>query len=127
MKKSAIMVLIILFTIIVSNSAIAGKGHGNNRGYNGHYYGGHGNRGHGGGRGYYPGALLGGLIVGGIIGSSLNAPYYRRPVPVYVETYPVNITTGSNFLLKSNGDCFLITNSPNGNQILSSVPQSNCR
>ena len=122
------MVLIILFTIIVSNSAIAGKGHGNNRGYNGHYYGGHGNRGHGGGGGgYYPGALLGGLIVGGIIGSSLNAPYYRRPVPVYVETYPVNITTGSNFLLKSNGDCFLITNSPNGNQILSSVPQRNCR
>lgn len=121
------MVLIILFTIIVSNAAIAGKGHGNNRGYNGHYYGGHGNRGHGGGGGYYPGALLGGLIVGGIIGSSLNAPYYRRAVPVYVETYPVNVTTGSNFLLKSNGDCFLITNSPSGNQILSSVPQRNCR
>lgn len=123
MKKTTLIIIAALFALISSNSAIAGRGHYNDRGHNGHNYGGHGNRGRGGG--HYPGAVLGGLIVGGIIGSSLNASYNRRPV--YVNTYPVNVITGSNFLLKSNGDCFLITNGSNGNQILSSVPGSNCR
>lgn len=119
MKKSATIIMTITFTLMISNLTMAGGRNHYDRGYNNHHYGGPG-RG-----GYYAGPFLGGLIAGGIIGSSLNNPYYRRPV--YVNTYPATITTGSNFLLKSNGDCFLITNNSNGNQILSSVPGSNCK
>ena len=121
MKKSVLMIMVVAFTLMVSNLAMAGGRH--YRGYyggghNGHYYGG---RGYGG----LAGAALGGLIVGGIIGSSLNNPYYQRRV--YVNSYPGSVVTGSTFLLNSNGDCFLITNSSRGSQILSSVPAGNCR
>ncbi len=118
MKKSVLMVVVVVFTLVVSSLAMAGGRY--YRGHNGPYYGG----GHGGRGDHYTEALLGGLIVGGIIGSTLNPPYGR---PVYVNSYPVPVAAGSNFLLKSNGDCFLITNNSNGNQILSSVPASNCR
>lgn len=118
MKKPVLIVMIVVFTLIISNIAMAGGRY--YRGHGGPYYGGHG--GHG---SHYPEVLLGGLIVGGIIGSQINNPYSRRPV--YVNAYPVPVATGTSFLLKPNGDCFLISNSSSGNQILSSVPASNCQ
>ena len=117
MKKSALMIMAIVFILIISNTAMAGGRYHYDRGHYNHHHNGRGN--------HYPEAVLGGLIVGGIIGSSFDRPYYRRPV--YVNTNPVAVATGSNFLLKSNGNCFLITNNSNGNQILSSVPDSNCK
>ena len=110
MKKIVPIIMLIVFSLIVSSIAVAGGRHHNNRGYNNHY----------------PEAFLGGVIVGGVIGSTFRNPYYYRR-PVYVNAYPVPIASGSNFLLKSNGDCFLMTNNSNGDQILSSVPVSNCR
>lgn len=122
MKKSVLIVMLVAFTLLISNLAMAGgrhsRGHYYGGGPNNHYYGGHGRGGN------YAGAALGGLIVGGIIGSSVN-PYYRRPV--YVTPYPASIPTGSTFLLNSSGDCFLISYSANGSKILSSVPASNCK
>jgi hypothetical protein len=54
------------------------------------YHGGYGYRGpvvvnnyHGGYRGSWVAPAVGGLIVGGIVGSALSAPYYA-PAPVYV-------------------------------------------
>lgn len=121
MKKPVLIIMIVVFTLIISTTAMAGGRY--YRGHGGPYYGG----GHGGHGNHYPEVLLGGLIVGGIIGSQINNPYSRRPV--YVNAYPVPapVASGTSFLLKPNGDCFLISNSSSGNQILSSVPASNCQ
>jgi len=136
MKQSIFIILGILFILSITNSAIAGnnrhygnghnndynnhRGHNNHRRHNNNSYGRY-NRHHG----HYPGAVLGGLLVGGIIASSFNTPYYRKVV--YTNSNPPNVISGNNFLLKSNGDCFLITEGANGSQIHSTVPVSNCR
>jgi len=151
MKQSVLIILAILFSISTTTSVLAGgggghnnynRGHNNyNRGYNNYNrgynnYGGRGGR----GRGSYAGAALIGGIAGGIIGASISQPYYGNAV--YVAPYPVRAVpiqaipiqavptvpiVGNNFLLQPNGDCFLITNGTNGNQVLSSVPYRNCQ
>ncbi|MCK5697601.1 MAG: hypothetical protein KAI02_05520 [Gammaproteobacteria bacterium] len=148
MKQATLFILVIFLTLSTTNFVFAGGGKGGghyNRGGGGHnYYRGGYNNYRGGGRGdgydrrgYYAGAALLGGIAGGIIGSSLSQPYYGnsvyvspyavRAVPVAVPVVSSNSVVGSNFLLRSNGDCFLITNNSNGNQVLSSVPSSNCQ
>ena len=140
MKQSIFIILVVLFTLSITNSAIAGnkkhygnghysdysnhRGHNNHRRHNNHR-GQNNYRRYNNHHGHYPAAVLSGLLVGGIIGSSLNAPYYRNVV--YTNPNPPNVSSGNNFLLKSNGDCFLITNGANSSRILSSVPSSNCR
>jgi len=117
MQKSRFMILMLILMLLISNMAIAGGRYYYERGHNKQNYG------HGGG--YYPQAILGGLIVGGIIASNINQPHYRRPV--YVNYYPASVSSGSRFLLEPNGNCFLISQNSSGNQILSSVPTSNCK
>jgi len=88
MKKLILAVLL----SITATSAIAQHGY---RGGHGGYRGGHNSYNsysyNGGGyRGGWVAPAVGGLIVGGLVGAAVAAPYYA-PAPVYVQPAPVYV------------------------------------
>lgn len=138
--------LIIVFTLISINSAVADG----RRGY-GHHYRGHGYyknhyRGHrrysNGPRRYYrhydkhgdyAAYALGGLVIGGILGATLTNSYnngaryttYRETV--YVNPYPVNNVVQPAYMMQPNGICYAVSQVNNGDLVLSPVAPGNCQ
>lgn len=115
MKKLILAVLL----SITATSAIAQHGY---RGGHGGYRGGHNNYSYNGGGGYRGGWVapaVGGLIVGGLVGAALAAPYYA-PAPVYVQPNPVYSTPPippygyhHEQMLDSNCNCYVTILVPN--------------
>ncbi|MCK5122344.1 MAG: hypothetical protein KAQ91_10185 [Methylococcales bacterium] len=156
--KSGIIVLSIIFVAMNFNSALADskrgrsyktpyRGHGQsyNNPYRGH---GQSYNKHNRGYGHYPYGpskyygdyygdyalyALGGLIIGGIIGSTLSNTYNDRSrystysEQVYVNPYPVNSATKPTYTMQPNGICYVVNYVNNGNLVLSPVPSGNCR
>jgi len=150
--------LIIVFTVMSINSAVAGDRHGrhynsHSRGYgqhykshsrrHGYYYKNHhrGHRsysygprryyGHYDRHGDYAAYALGGLVIGGILGSTLSNSYHSSrhssySAPVYINPYPVNKSVRPGYMLQANGVCYAVSYVNEGKQILSPVSPSNC-
>ena len=127
MKLNTLVFTLIVSLLAASNAVAGGRPH------HGHYGGGR-HHPHGGGyypryRGYYPGYAIGGLVLGGLIGSALtsrqyNTTRYIERYPVYQDTYPGR---GNSFLREANGSCFLINYNANGGRVLTPVPEENCQ
>ena len=151
--KHGLAALIIVFTVMSINSAIADGRRGNR--YNKHSRG-HGHykyRGHGGryaygprryygsrrGYGYYDrngdywAYALGGLVVGGVLGATIansynNQPrYYNYGGPVYVTPNPASNAVHPTYVLQPDGICYVVSQVNNGNLVLSPVSPGNCQ
>ena len=152
--KHGLVALVIIFTVMSINSAVAGGRHGNR--YNSHSRG-HGNyynyhRGHGrhsyGPRRYYGSRraygyydshgdywayALGGLVVGGVLGAAVansynNQPqYYNYGGPVYVNPNPASNAVHPTYVLQPDGICYVVNAVNNGNLVLSPVSPGNCQ
>ncbi len=133
-----IMPLIVLIFMFSSSSVLAGGYHhidvgsawrGHHRHFRPHY------RGHG----HPAAAAIGGLVVGGIIGSAIANSHHREVRYVDRTIYRNNnaynpYTNGYRpqggsgyFRRESNGECFLVNQNTYGNEVYTSVPVRNCQ
>lgn len=152
MKFGAIVLSVIL-TIMSITPALASGGHGRGHHYNKHHHGdrhsysrhGHGYSNHYSYRphrrhyshydshGAYAAYALGGLVVGGILGATLNnsynsgARYSNYNEPVYANRQVVNQGVQPSYMMQPDGTCYLVSHVSNGNLVLSPAAQGNCR
>jgi len=88
--------------------------HGPRRYYN-HYH------------GDYAAFALGGLIVGGILGTAINNSYNESRHPAYTNPVPTNSAIKQSFILQPDGSCYVISHVNNGRLVLSPVASANCQ
>ena len=125
MKVAVVITLMMFFSIFLNPVMASGyghgygyyhHGHGHDHDYGRHHYGKH--------QGDYAGYALGGLILGGILGSALSQ---SQPGTIrYIDRYPYSYDSQTSFLRESNGDCYLINYNYNGKRVLTRVPDENC-
>jgi hypothetical protein len=91
MKKLILALLVAtLFLSSAPSYAWNRGGNGYHGGYNNNYRGGYNNNYRGGYNNNWIAPAIGGLIIGGMVGAAMAAPYYA-PAPVYSQPAPVYI------------------------------------
>ncbi len=143
--KFKVCALSSIFLFMSINSAIASGWHGHH--YNSHHHGHHdshyyryeshhydhyNDHDYGHHNDHNAAYAIGGLIVGGILGATLNNSYnngprnndYRRSN--YTAPYTVNNVIRPSYMLQPNGECYLISHVSNGNMVLSPASPRNC-
>lgn len=146
--KLETMALIIILAVMNINYAVAGGRHGHHYGSHGYQYKNHyrGHRHHYNnhyrGRSYYSygprryyryydnheyyaAYALGGLIVGGVLGSTLSNSYYNG-TQTNVNPTSSNVVQPS-YVLQPNGICYAVSSIDNGNLVLSPVSPGYCQ
>jgi len=149
--KLGTSVLTIIFLVMNINSAFADRRH-NHYQYNNHYRNhGHSYNAHRHNRfrhynhwprrhyshyhthGHYAAYALGGLVIGGILGTIINNNYSNESqhsnynVKLHTTPSQVNIPIKSSFILQPDGSCYVIDHVSNGSLILSPVSSGNCQ
>lgn len=77
--------------------------------------------------------LIGGLIVGGIIGAVVSSQNNNRVShssynrPNYINPHQQNTSIKPSYLKQADGNCYVINNVVNGNMVLSAVSLNNCQ
>ncbi len=126
--KHAVKIVLVIAGLVLSSTSYAGyRGGHHGGGYygGGHHWGGH----HGGGYYGYGGSVAGAFIVGGLLGYAITDYRYRAPRTVHRTVYVDSTVNQPNrsFRRESDGNCYLINQKENGDQVATIVPALNCQ